>query len=136
MKLLLKMVNLQEQTVKINEVNWTLKTNLDEPYIGFDKSQYAKGVQIGSKSAPATEVSMSTEDYKDVVKKITVYAAGASGIENTTITIKINGVEVGSGTIAMEKTEFTFTCEASGKIEILINGANKAVYIASIAINK
>lgn len=123
------------QDVTLNELTWTLTSNLDKLFVGWDTSTYNKGVQFGKAKEPASEISLSTEGFTDTVNKMTIYAAGAKDI-TATITVKIGGVEVFTRSLSMEKTEFTFECNASGKIEILFTGANKAVYIASIAINK
>lgn len=125
-----------DQTALLGNLNWRLVNDSAKGYIGFD-SVNGKGLQIGSKANPAANINMSTEEYEGKVQHISVVACGASKIsESTTITIKIGGVVVGTGAITSTAgTTYSYDCDASGTIEIIITGADKAAYITSIAIN-
>ena len=122
-------------TVALGDISWTLDT--DGGYFGYDTSQYDKGQQIGSAKAAATYITLSTSDYADAVTSISVETAGASGIE-ATLEVFVDGTSYGSGTLSLEKTEFTFTADSAktGKIELKwTNSSAKAIYIKSISIN-
>lgn len=123
-----------DQTAELGTLNWRLVH--DGGYLGFDTAN-GRGLQVGSKKAPAANISLSTEDYDGEIQKISITACGASGISaSAKVVIKIDGVEVGSDAITKEMTTYTYDCVAQGKIEIIVTGADKAFYISSISINK
>lgn len=120
-------------TAELAGLKWTLAH--DGGYIGIDTAS-DRGLQIGSKNAPAKNISLSTNDYDGEITQIKIVACGAKDISNSTqISVKIDGQTIDSNTITAELTTFTFTCKTQGKIEIIITGADRGLYIKSIAIN-
>lgn len=122
-----------DETKNLGGINWTLTT--DAGYFAFDSSKYKKGQQFGSKSKPATELTLSTSDIPGKISSIKVKTAGASGI-TATLDVTVNGKAFGSQfNLALDLTDATFTGSEEGKIVLSYKNSSKAaIYISSIEV--
>ena len=110
-------------------INWTLQT--DAKYFSY----YAdKGQQIGSGSAPATYVNLSTDGISGTVSSIKVETSGAKGID-ANLTITVGGKSFGDTyKLTNVNTEHNFTGNAAGQIVLKYENKAKAIYIKKITI--
>lgn len=119
----------------LSDVAWSFNpTYAKNGYLGWDKN---KGIQIGSGSNPATEISLSTSGIIGTISSVTVNTSGASSI-NATINVLVGGALVGSYPLTATATDYTFDLETPSTGEIQIqwtNNSSKAIYIKSIEVN-
>ena len=120
------------KTVTLNGVAWDF-TMTGSTYFGFD-SQNGRGLQMGKKAEPASEIVLSTEGITGTITKIELNTSGASGTD-ATLVVKVADDQFGDS-IKTTKTATDYTLEgsASGKVEFRWTLTTAAVYIKSIAI--
>lgn len=119
-------------TVTLNGLSWNF-TMTGSTYLGWD-SNGVKGLQMGKKKEPASEITLSTEKITGVVKKIVVNTSGASGTDAKMV-VKVADAEFGSPVnLTTTATEYIFEGSATGKIDLSWTLSAAAVYIKSISI--
>ena len=112
-------------------VEWT---QTEATYIGFDTSDYNKGVQVGSSKNPTTSFSLSTDGITGTITSITVNSSIAKD-GDAKMTVKVGEEQWGETTdLVLDATDYIFTGEASGTVEISYTATAKAFYIKSITI--
>ena len=118
-------------TVTLSGVEWT---QTEATYIGFDTSDYNKGVQVGSSKNPTTSFSLSTDGITGTITSITVNSSIAKD-GDAKMTVKVGEEQWGETTdLVLDATDYIFTGEASGTVEISYTATAKAFYIKSITI--
>ena len=118
-------------TVTLSGVEWTQTA---ATFIGFDTSDYEKGVQVGSSKNPTTSFSLSTDGITGTITSITVNSSIAKD-GDAKMTVKVGEEQWGETTdLVLDATDYTFTGEASGRVEISYTATAKAFYIKSITI--
>ena len=120
----------------LNDLNWNLDFTwrTGDSYLGFDTSNYKKGLQVGSAKKSASELVLSTSGISGTIKSVTVTTAGASGI-SATLNVTVGDSNYGTETISMESASYTFTGSDSGTITLTwSNSSEKAIYISEITI--
>jgi len=116
---------------ELDGINWSL----DAPGAGYWGYDNAKGQQIGSGSAPATSINLSTEDFNGTIKSVEIETSGAKSI-NATIQVKVGNVDYGNATkITTTNTPYRFEGQSSGKVEVIwTNNSEKAIYLKKITV--
>lgn len=116
---------------ELDGINWSLNAT-GTGYFGYDKT---KGQQIGSGSAPATSINLSTEDFNGTIKSVEIETSGAKSI-NATIQVKVGNVDYGNATkITTTNTPYRFEGQSSGKVEVIwTNNSEKAIYLKKITV--
>lgn len=116
---------------ELDGINWSLDAT-GAGYWGYDN---AKGQQIGSGSAPATSINLSTEDFNGTIKSVEIETSGAKSI-NATIQVKVGNVDYGNATkITTTNTPYRFEGQSSGKVEVIwTNNSEKAIYLKKITV--
>lgn len=120
---------------ELSGIDWTT-TAVD--YLGFDTSNYAKGIQLGSKNKPSNSWSIYTSAFSAAtVKKVVVTGATASG-GKADISVSVNDAAFGATqSVEMTVTECTFEGSASGELLIKFTNAGEtalAMYCQSISV--
>ena len=132
-----KQFSANNETVTLNEVDWTLTG--DSEYYGYDST---KGQQLGKEKDPFKEGALTTSGFRDkYVTSVTVNMSGASSIA-ATVKVRVGDnylLNDGSETISLTSTatEYTFTAENYAEGDLVIEWtqtSSKAVYIKSILI--
>ena len=122
------------ETKTLNGVDWTLAG--DGNYWGYD-SQYGKGQQFGSGSAPYTSMTLTSSSF-DNVAKVIINTSGAKST-NAKLIVKVNGVQVGDAiSLTKDASEYTFTLPAitTGAVEFSYTQTSaKAIYIKEIQVH-
>lgn len=112
----------------LNTVSWSYSTIT---YAGFDST---KGFQIGSKSTPTTNFTLSTSDIKGTIKSIIVNASIASS-GTAKLSISVNDtVYLNTQTLTTTATDYSISPNISGEISISFVNTARAFYIKSITI--
>ncbi len=104
-------------------------------YIGFDTTSSARGVQIGSAKNPTTSFTLSTEGYTE---KIAAIAVNAATTGTATLTVKVGGEQIGEKvnlTSVATLYKFESAPLVEGKVEIILEATEKAMYLLSVSIN-
>lgn len=120
--------------VALSGVDWTAAA---ATYIGFDTSDFKKGLQIGSKNKPADSWTISTSAFAGVnVTKVVLESATASG-GKAEITVSVGGQSFGTNTVERDLTSLSFEGNASG--DLLIDYKNVSepklgMYLKSITV--
>ena len=97
-------------------------------YLGNSTS---KGVQIGSKNSHGP-LTLTTSGISGTIKTIVVNTSTNSK-GNVSLTVSVGGKSVGTQNATSEATDYTFTANASGEINLSWTTDN-AIYLKSIAI--
>ena len=121
-------------TKTFNGVAWNF-TMQESAYLGFDNSN-GRGLQMGKKADPASEITLSTVAIAGNIKKIVVNSAGASGTDaklTVSIGAKVIGPEVSVTTSPKDYT-FEATEAVSGEIVLKWTLSAAAVYINTISV--
>lgn len=124
-----------EQTRVLDSKIWTISLvpmNADGlVYIANNN----KGLQIGSGSRPAKSIALSSSAFDGTIQSITVNTSGASGTD-AQLTVKVGGTQYSNTqTLVTSATDYTFTGNNSGKIELLwTQNSTKAIYVKTIQI--
>ena len=122
----------EPKTVTLNGVAWDFSMT-GSTYFGFD-SQNGRGLQMGKKAEPASEIVLSTEGITGTITKIVLNTSGASGTD-ATLVVKVGDDQFGNSIKTTKTaTDYTFEGSASGKVEFRWTLTTAAVYIKSIAI--
>lgn len=128
---------------KLGTLDWTLDTDDANPYLGFDKGTYEKGLQIGKASQSVSSASLTTTGFGNPVSNVVVTTAGASSIQ-ATVSVSVGGVSYtydGATETPIEVNKINFTFSAPGAPqsgEVVISWAqtsSKAIYVKRIQIN-
>lgn len=116
---------------ELDGINWSL----DAPGAGYWGYDNAKGQQIGSGSAPATSIDLSTEDFNGTIKSVEIETSGAKSI-NATIQVKVGNVDYRNATkITTTNTPYRFEGQSSGKVEVIwTNTSDAAIYLKKITV--
>ncbi len=132
-------VTTSSTSVELSGVTWNVKT--EATYIGFDTSDYKKGLQIGSSSKPGksftltTAVSNIAEGAK--IESISVLAAIARGGDaKLSISIGESISTINNTVLELDQKEYvaSFDNVTSGDIKISLINTSKAMYINTITI--
>ncbi len=110
-------------------------TSTAATYIGFDTASSARGVQIGSAKNPTSSFTLSTEGYTE---KIAAIAVNAATTGTATLTVKVGGVQIGEKanlTTVATLYKFESASLVEGKVEIILEATEKAMYLSSVSIN-
>lgn len=121
-------------TKTFKDVEWTF-TMTGSTYLGWDNS-YGRGLQMGKKAEPASEITLSTSGVSGNIKKIVVNTSGASNTD-AELVVKVGETAVGLPIkTTTTATAYTFEAETavSGAIELKWTLTKAAVYINSIAV--
>ena len=121
----------------LNGVDWNLACTWqnNKGYYGFDTDKETqRGQQFGSKGNPAETITLSTDGIQGTVKSIKVSTSGASSVD-ATLQVSVGGTQYGDAIeLTSSNTEYEFTGEGSGTIELLYNVVERAVYIKAIEV--
>lgn len=127
--------DLKSSEVTLGDVAWTfaMTDKNGSNYIGWD-SNNVKGVQIGKKSDPATDVTLSTSGITGKITSIKVNTSGASGTD-AKFDITVGGNAYGSQvSLTTTATDYTFEGAAEGEVVLHWTATTAAIYIKSIEI--
>ena len=119
-------------TVTLGGVAWTFAGN--STYVGWDSNTSAKGVQLGSGSAPHTTLTVTSEEFTNV-SKITVNVSGASKIAGT-CEVYVGDTKVGTITLTTTATDYSFNVAGlTGEVKLVYSQtSSKAFYLKSFAV--
>lgn len=121
-------------TLLLNNVAWTLKT--DAGHFMFEGGDNSRGLQIGSKSTPASYIELSTSSFLGTITSVKVNTSGAKNI-NATIDVTVGGAAFGEQQNLTQSTatDFEFKGSASGELKLNYKNQSKiAIYIKSIEV--
>lgn len=132
-----KEISNSNQTSTLTTATWGFQATGDkEPYMGWASG---KGVQIGSKSAPASSAVVSISGIPGSITSVKINTSGASGIAGT-VGVKVGATDFKNGddatvTLTKDATTYDFTGEASGEIAIsYAQTSSLALYILSVEV--
>ena len=127
--------DLKSSEVTLGGVTWAFAmtdTNGGK-YIGWD-SNNVKGVQIGKKADPATDVTLSTSGITGKIVSIKVNTSGASGTD-AKFEVTVGGNAYGSQvSLTTTATDYTFEGAAEGEVVLHWTATTAAIYVKSIEI--
>ena len=113
-------------------VVWTVTSDGTES--NFDST---KGIHYGTGSSEVSYIQLSTSGITGTITKIAVNASTASGV-TASLSVKVGGSAFGSSlSVSSNAANYTFTGNASGNIEVLLQKpekASKALYVKSVAV--
>lgn len=118
----------------LNGVAWDFSMT-GSTYLGFDNNN-GRGLQMGKKAEPASEIILSTKGITGNIKKIVVNSAGASGT-NAKLIVSVGGTAIGSeASMTTTPSDYTFESDAalSGEVVLKWTLSAAAVYINTISV--
>ncbi len=129
-------------TSELNGLDWTLYLSTASAFLGTDSD---KGAQIGSQSNNTTTATLFSEAFigngDTLISRIVVNASSASQNSGyTTITVLVNGTEIGTEDITDTATDYVFDLEtpAYGSVEIVYDqsasSSKRAMYFGGVEI--
>ncbi len=110
-------------------------------YINREGSANGRGLQFGTGKAPCSEVVLYSDVFaastgETLINRVIVTAAtAADGNNKVTLTVKVNGEEVGNTLLTSSNATYTFDLDTPmyGSVELVYsNPANSAVYFRGI----
>ena len=122
-------------TVELANLSWTYDSTA-ETYLGFDRSEFEKGIQIGSSGKPQKTAWHFTATLPEgsIVKGYKINAATAKdGVSSMTINV---GEYSKKHTLAMESADYIdYTMNTTAdKFDIVMQAESKAMYLKSFTI--
>lgn len=113
-------------------VVWTVTSDGTES--NFDST---KGIHYGTGSSEVSYIQLATSGITGTITKIVVNASTASGV-TASLSVKVGGSAFDSSrSVSSNAANYTFTGNASGNIEVLLQKpqkASKALYVKSVAV--
>lgn len=128
-------------SAELNNATWTFSTEATNPYFGAiwsSKNDTWRGQQFGKSNAGVVPCTISTDYFNDKAVSQIIINASAGDADKVSLSIKVGDVEFTcdnstSVTLTTEQTNYTFTGNANGVLEICYTGSTtKAVYWRSI----
>ena len=110
-------------------------------YVTREGGANGRGLQFGTKSTPCTDVVLYSDIFaastgETLIRRVNVTAAtAADGNNKVTLTVKVNGEEVGNTLLTSSNATYTFDLDTPmyGSVELVYsNPANSAVYFRGI----
>ena len=122
-------------SVTLSGVTWNTAADPGTTAYNWDGQATAKGIQIGTKSAPCESYTFSTSHFVDyMVTNITVNASIASS-GTAKMQVSVGGVDyIAQTALTTTATNYTGSGASQGDVVISFTNTSKAFYIKSISI--
>ena len=119
----------KNQTKTFNSVNWTIST--DAGYLAFNKNQGAQ--QIGSKSNPGKNTTISTSDFSGTIKSVKINGWNSNDAA-AKVEILVGEISYGSQSFTKKSNDYNYTGTSTGTVSIKIANNAGAFYIKTISV--